>query len=398
MQKHWLNRGRLAAYPRVFIALYLVGAVIWVSMSHNGMDRYQKPLGYDFITFWAASHLALAGDPAGAYDLPTIVREERAVMPGIRSVNPWLYPPTFYLLILPLSLLPYFLSYFAFLGATFAAYIGVVRKIIAMPGSLALLLAFPGGFINFVQGQNGFLTAALVGGALLLLTSRPALAGVLIGLLTIKPHLGLLLPMALICGRHWRVLCYATLTSALLLALSVAVLGTDTLSAFLAGMQRFSSLAVRDPDLMMKIPSFFSLAYQLGASASVAYAVHGAVAAGVAVAVGWTWLRCPDRRLCSAALVTGSLLASPYLLDYDLVWLALPIAWMSLHGMQHGWLRGEREMLAATWLLPMCLVAIYKLFHVQLATFLLLGLFLTILRRVLADAARVPGARVTADG
>ncbi len=396
MQQHWLNKGRLAAYPRIFIALYLIGAVIWVSMSHNGIDHYRKPLGYDFITFWSASHLALSGDPAAAYDLPSIVREERAVMPGIRSVNPWLYPPTFYLLILPLSLLPYFLSYFAFLGATFAAYIGVVRKIIAVPGSLALLLAFPGGFINFVQGQNGFLTAALIGGALLLLTSRPVWAGVLIGLLTIKPHLGLLLPIALICGRHWRVLCYATLTSLLLLAVSVAVLGTDTLSAFLAGMQRFSDLAVGDPDLMIKIPSFFSLAHLLGAPAWIAYAVHGTVAAGVAVAVGWIWLRCPDQGLRSAALVTGSLLASPYLLDYDLVWLALPITWMAVHGLRYGWLRGEREMLVAAWLLPMCLVAVYRLCHVQLAAFLLLGLFLTILRRVFAHAACVPPTQVAA--
>lgn len=381
MNEHWLNRDRLRVYPRLFAAVYVLAAVIWIAMSDHGVDRYQKPLGYDFITYWSASQLARTGDPARAYDMAAIVAQEHQLIPGIRSVNPWMYPPTFFLLILPLSLLPYFLSYFAWIGTTYAAYFTVVRRIVAVPGSLLPLLAFPGGFINFVQGQNGFLTAALIGGAMLLLPTQPAWAGVLIGLLTIKPQLGLLLPLALLCGRQWRALFFACLTAVAFLLTSVAVLGPDTLADFLGAMGRFSVLGVRDPDLLVKIPSFFAFAYLLGAPAWMAGALQLAVAAGVAVTTGWIWLKCRSHDLRAAALVSGSLLASPYLLDYDLAWLALPLAWFAVRGMRCGWLRGERELLAAAWVLPLVMVAIYKLFRVQLAPFVLLGLFLAILRR-----------------
>jgi alpha-1,2-mannosyltransferase len=393
MQEHWLNKERLTNYPRIFLALYLIAGIIWILLSHKGLDPRHKALGYDFITYWAASHLALKGVPASAYDLVSIVREEWAIVPGIHSVNPWLYPPTFYLLILPLALMPYFLSYFVFLSSTFAAYFVVVRKIFAGPGSLMLLLAFPGIFINAVQGQNGFLTAALMGGALLLLPRRPLCAGILFGLLTIKPHLGLLIPLALLCGRHWRALFYAAFSAGIFLAIGVAVLGVDTLNAFIVGMGRFSGWAINDPELLAKITSFFSFSYLLGAPLWGAYALFGIIALGVATAVCWIWLRCPEQDLRMAALVCGSLLTSPYLLDYDLAWLALAIAWFGRYGVRHGWLRGEREMLAAVWLLPMFVGAVHVVTHMQLVPFLLLGFFLMILRRsIVAAEVLAPGA------
>ena len=60
-----------------------------------------------------------------------------------------------------------------------------------------------GGDLEFTAGQNGFLTAALIGGALGLLERRPALAGICLGLLTYKPQFGLLFPFVLIADRRW---------------------------------------------------------------------------------------------------------------------------------------------------------------------------------------------------
>ncbi|MDE0855378.1 MAG: glycosyltransferase family 87 protein [Nevskia sp.] len=372
--------------------------MVWVGMSHHGVDYRHSPIGNDFITYWAASHLALSGTPATAYDLVSIVRVERAVIPGIHTINPWVYPPTFYLLILPLALLPYYLSYCTFIVLTFAPYFSMVRRIFAEPGSLILLLSFPGVFVNALQGQNGFLTGALIGWALLLLPRRPAWGGALIGLLTIKPQLGLLLPLALLCGRQWRALLYASLSSALLLALSVALLGTDSLFAFFGIVGRFSDWFTHDVDLLVKIPSFFSFACLLGAPRWVAYALHGVIAAGVAAAVGWVWLRrSAQHDLRAALLVTGSLLASPYLLDYDLAWLALPIAWLGRQGMRHGWLRWEREMLVAVWLLPMMLIPLHAVTHLQLAPFVLLGFFLVVLRRCALDTESAAEATASAE-
>ncbi|MDB5974827.1 MAG: hypothetical protein JWR07_1587 [Nevskia sp.] len=173
-----------------------------------------------------------------------------------------------------------------------------------MSGSLGPLLAFPGVFINFVRGQNGFLAAALMGGALLL-PRRPVWAGILIGLLTIKPHLGVLWPVALICGRHWRALFSAALSSMLFLGLSVLMLGTNTLSGFFASLETFANMAFQDGSMFAKIPSFLSFSSMLGLSRHMAFAVHVSVAVPVVAAVAWVWLRC--RRITFGCFDVGQL-------------------------------------------------------------------------------------------
>ncbi len=395
MSQHWLNRERLTNYPRIFLALYALGALALFASSHGGLDPFHKPNGHDFITFWAASRLALSGNPAAAYDVATIVRVEWAVVPGFHTFNPWLYPPTFLLVVLPLSLLPYLLSYAVFMAATGIAYVLVIRRIFAPPGSLPLLLAFPGMFVNILEGQNGFLTAALAGGALLLLESRPVWAGILIGLLTIKPQLGLLFPLALVCGRHWRALIAAALTAALLLGLSVAVLGIDTLPAFQAAVSRFPAWVIQEGGLFVKISSFFAFARLLGAPVAIAYAVHGTIAAMVVLIVAWVWLRSRDNDLRCCTLLAGSLLATPYVLNYDLAWLALPIAWFSRYALRVGWLPGEREILAALWVLPLAMAPLAEYTRVQMAPPLLLLFLLLVLRRVRAATAPLATLRST---
>ena len=67
---------------------------------------------------------------------------------------------------------------------------------------------------------------------------REWLAGLVIGLLTIKPQLGVLIPLALIAGRYWRAIAGAVLSSALLAALAYALFGIETWRAFLAARTR----------------------------------------------------------------------------------------------------------------------------------------------------------------
>lgn len=394
MRPHWLNRERLTAYPRIFLLLYLVAAITWMALSHQGLDPRNKPLGYDFAAAWAASHLALSGTPAAAYEVGAIARAEQLAVPGNQSVTPWLYPPNFFLLILPLSLLPFYWSYAAFIGGSFLAYFAVVRRACADPAGRMLLFAFPGVFINAAQGQYAFVTAALIGGALVLLPRAPVAAGVLFGLTSFKPQLALLVPLALVCGGQWRVLLWAGLSAALSLALGVAVLGVDTLTAMLAELPLFPDWLTHTREVLLKVPSFFSFALLLGLPRAAAYALHFALAGAVAAALGWIWLRRPGRDdLRAAALVTAALLFTPYVVDYDLAWLALPIAWLARDGLAHGWRRGEREILALAWVLPLLVAPVCAATGVQLGPFVLLALFLAILRRVLGDGGRADAAQ-----
>ncbi|MBV8062043.1 MAG: DUF2029 domain-containing protein [Nevskia sp.] len=396
---HWLTRQRLILYSCAFLSVYLFLALYLPLTLKHGADPQGNPLGCDFVVFWSASHLGLSGHAAEAYDAQRLFDVERHLalpLVDFKAQSTWQYPPGFLLLVLPLALLPYFPSLLLYLAGTLAVYAAVVRRILPRPGSVLPVLAAPAVFINAGGGQNGFITTALISAALLLLETRPAWAGLLIGLLSIKPQLGLLLPLALLCGRHWRALLFAVFGTIAWQGLSLAVLGSDTLPAFLSRLPVVAGWLADGLMPMKKMPTVYALLRLLGAPASAAYAAHGAVALSAAAAVAWIWWARLDRSLRYAALLVGTLLVSPYLYDYDLVWLAPALMWLAEYGLRRGWRRGEREVMVAAWLMPGLVVVLYALLHVQLAVLVLLALFGVILRRAVeerqAGTAALPAA------
>lgn len=392
MNRHWLSRERLALYSGAALFLALAtGLLLWLRFPH-GVDAQGYPLTPDFIVFWSASKLALSGTPAAAYDLAAITAVQHVAIAGAdQANNAWLYPPTFYLLILPLALLPYLAAYLLFMGAGLAALAAVVRGICRSQGlpwrdALLPLLGFPAVFINLYAGQNGLLTAALAGAALLCLERRPLLAGLLVAGLTIKPQLGLLWPLVLVCGRHWRALAGAVAGTLLFGALSLAVLGNDTLQAFLAKLPALRQALAGDSLLLVReLTSFYSLGRLLGLPGSAAALLHAAVALTVAAAVAWVWLRRCDFALRAAALLAGSLLISPYLFDYDQGLLAPALAWFTAHAGRRGCRGGEQAAMAAAWLMPVLWIPLYHFTGLQLTPLAVLAFFLMILRRAAAD-------------
>src|SRR6476619_2556302 len=124
----------------------------------------------DFVNVWAAGRLALAGHAAAAYDWPTHkLMEEIAVGHAFDGYFGWHYPPTFLFVAVVLSLLPYAGAYELWAFATFPGYLIAIRAIIGDRVGYLLAAAFPAVLPNFIVGQNGFLTASLIGGALVLL-------------------------------------------------------------------------------------------------------------------------------------------------------------------------------------------------------------------------------------
>ncbi|HEX6979587.1 MAG TPA: glycosyltransferase family 87 protein [Alphaproteobacteria bacterium] len=383
-QPHWLSLERLRIYPRIFIAVYVIMAVAWVLMSADLVDPKGKPLGYDFITFWAASYLALAGEAAAAFDVTRIVAVEQMAVPGSPAVFLWHYPPPFHLIVLPFALMPYLVAYAAWVASTLAASAGVIRRFAPRPETLALVLAFPGTFVNAFHGQNGFLSTALFGAALLLLPARPVAAGVMFGLLCYKPQLGLLVPLALLCGRQWVALASAAATALAFAGLSTVATGWDAWAAFFRNLPTVRLLL---DDAMLpwaKIPSVYVGLRMLGFGVTPAYVVHGAVAVLVAATVArvW-WLRAP-LRLSAAVLSAGAVLIPPYLFDYDLALLAIPLAILAWDGLSRGWRSGEREILVLAWLVPMTAPIIAMPTGINVAAPCLGALFIVAVRRALA--------------
>ena len=292
-------------------------------------DGAGRPLGDDFVNYWSGAYLALHGRAAEIYDPAAFHAFEQSVVGPQLGAYHYSYPPVLLVLTAPLALIPYVPALFVWLSAGWFAFYRALR--LAMPGRGALLfaLATPAVFINAIAGQNGTWTAALFGGGLSLLERRPVLAGGLLGLLIYKPQLGLLIPVALLAGRHWRAFASACVTAGALLAASALWFGPDVWSEYLRNLAALRQMILEDGSgVWHRFVSVFVAARRLGAPVEAAYLIQAIAGALACVAVAWVWFRDTRANIKNAVLLLGTCLATPYLQDYDLVFGALVVAWL----------------------------------------------------------------------
>ncbi len=228
----WLTLQRLRAYSLIFLAVsgIAIGAMF---VTAKGLVDYQgRPVGTDFSNVYAAGKYVLEGKPAAPF-LPALQFEkEKSIFGAETPFYGWHYPPVFLALAALLALMPYLLSLIVWQIASLALYLWNILSIAQDRRALLPALAFPAVFINLSHGQNGFLTAALIGGGLLLLDSSPVAAGILIGLLVYKPQFGLLIPLVLIASGRWRVFVAAAVTALIVCAATYFAYGAETWTAF----------------------------------------------------------------------------------------------------------------------------------------------------------------------
>ena len=313
---------------------YLQG--IWIVGPGGGVPS-------DFVSVWAAGRLVLEGHPAAVYDWPAHkLVEEAAVGHAFGGYFGWHYPPTFLFVAAALSLLTYATAYAVWVFGTFPVYLAAIRAIVGERIGYLLAAAFPALLANFIVGQNGFLTAGLVSGALVLLPRRPIVAGLLLGLLTYKPHLGLLFPIALVAAGYWRAFFTAAMVAVLMAVAAWFAFGSDTWQAFFANIGHTSQAFLSDGWADWgKLQTAFGLTRMLGGGETLAWAVQGAVALVAAIAIALLWRSRAAYEIKAAALATGAMLATPYLYTYDLVVLAVPLAFLFRFGRVRGFLPHE---------------------------------------------------------
>jgi alpha-1,2-mannosyltransferase len=349
----WLTSERLRGYALIVLTLSLAIAVIWVALADGLVDRSGKPIGTDFSNVWAAGKLVLDGESAAPYDPVRQHEAEREAFGG-REVPfyGWHYPPLFLIVAAGLALLPYGWALLAWMALTLPAYLVVIRNIVPRPETLLVAAAFPAVLVNVGHGQNGFLTAALIGGSLLLLDKRPTLAGVLIGLLVYKPQFGLMIPLVLAATARWRVIASATMTVLAAGILTLALLGPEVWLAF-ARSTTYTRVVVIESIGWPKIQSLYSAVRMWGGGVETAYAAQGALALIVAASLVWLWRRPAAEDLKAAALSCACLLTTPYVLDYDLVVLGVAIAFFIRFGLANGFREYEISVLSLAWAVPL---------------------------------------------
>ncbi len=402
-----LSSGRLAGVrlaPPVGLicfALCVAHAVYLAASFFQGswfVDPNGQAIATDFVNVWAGGRQALDGNPVAAYDVAIHKQAEvAAVGHPFDGEYPWIYPPTFLFAAMLLALLPYVTANAVWVFLTFPAYVAAVRGIIGHRVGILLACAYPGILSNFMAGQNGFVTAALLGGALIFMERNPVLAGCFVGLLSFKPHLGILFPLVLIAGGHWRVIWAAALVVVLLVAASWLVFGIGTWEAFFHSLSAASQAALTDGrGDWAKLQSVFGLVRMVGGSEALAWTLQGALAGIAAILLGAMWRSKIVFDLKAAALVTGTLLTTPYLFLYDLTALAVPMAFLLRAGWHAGPVAGEMPGLAIACLL--ILIFPFVKAPVGLAAVLLVALLITRRALLLHDASRADQRSMTVSG
>lgn len=392
---HWIDMARVRAYSGAVLVLFCALLLGWAWTSKSFTDVTMARPGTDFSAFWGASHLALTQGALQAYDvhqLTAVIAEHGTLGKGAELILPWLYPPTFLLMVLPLSLLPLTLSYLLFLAGTGFVYFKSISTLVGAQrpwrqGLWLPVLAAPATLITILAGQNALLTAGVAGAAVYHLNKRPVLAGVLIGLLAIKPQLAVLFPLALVISRAWKALASALLTTVAFAGVSVLVCGWRTVPAFLANTQWVrASFIEGGANLWWGMPTPIAAARLAGASVTGAYAVQVLIALAMAGAMAYVWRRTTAFELRAAALAIATLMVSPYLRDYELTWLGVAIAGVVGDGVRdasgNGLSSGERGLLVVAWLLPLYEHANPYLKLPQIGPLVLMAMMALVVRRV----------------
>ena len=338
--------------------------------------------GQDWMVFYTAARAYFDGNLPLIFDgeaLTAALNQRFAswfAVGFVLNLHPWVYPPTFLLLFLPFGMLPpavslavFMVSGFIVLLAAAAHYVGRGQARWVVVFSLVLCPAVP---FNVMTGQNAFFTSALLVGGFGLVGRYPVLAGALLGILTFKPQLWLMVPVALLAARQWRALGGAAASALVLALLTLPVFGFEiwqvwfklatgmdegysawVIQGRLNGLSVFScvtwlgvpqGIRVEDLGLYLNHHHWLKFLANLAQAAAVAFA---------AAIVYWTYRRPAPGALQLAVLLAATMLAAPHASASDAVLLALATS-LYVAAPGRGALRPMQLVLAAAaWISPL---------------------------------------------
>lgn len=323
---------RTAVRLTLIYAAAFCGAVLYVTATTQGLVISETGVvGGDFLAFYTAGDFARSGDALAAYNFETFDAKLKELAPLEQLGMMWQYPPTMFFMTAPFAYLPYKISYVLWCAGGWAALLLALRAL-DFRASAFWLLGFSVVCVNVVDnGQISMATAALLFLSVYDPKRRWLVAGIAAGLLTIKPQLGLLLPVAFAAAGAWRAIAAAALTALILHAPSLLIFGVDGWRDFFAAVARLNADVV-GPGLHTPPTGMTTLFGQLrmwGAPSSLAVGAQYVLALAVMAVVAVVWRR-PGDRLGKAALVcSGAIIAAPYAYAYEMTALLLSGAYLA---------------------------------------------------------------------
>jgi hypothetical protein len=331
--RHCAPAARDEANAEFLRALCLLGGTLFVLtlvtylFTTNWTDAFPRDkatlvLGRDFLNLWMYGVAAFTPDPARFYDVPTYNAALATLLgPGYPGQN-WPNPPTALVVMAPFGVLAYFPALLAWCSVSLLAFYLAGRRDVADWRTLLIVLVSPAALLCVLSGQSSLLTTAALLAIFALLDERPIAAGVLIGLLTVKPQLGILFPFALLASGRWKVFFTAAFTTVALLLASVAIGGVESWHAYIVKALPLQREVLQDsagtampfhPTIFMNIRGV--VGNHFGEIIQLAFTV----AAVAAVTTAFRRRRNSDPRMLQALFLACTVTASPYMGAYDLL-------------------------------------------------------------------------------
>jgi hypothetical protein len=365
-------------YVACLVYVYWLG--VWL------VDTGGIPLYHDFTNIWVAATQALHGKATAVYDQHEHMKAQEAVVGvGKALFSTWPYPPIYLLFLAPLGALSFVLAFIIWQLATLLGCVVFVYFIVHRREAIALVLASPFTVCNVLTGQSGFVTAMLLGGSLLFLERRPALAGVFIGCLTYKPQFGILLPVALAAANQWRAFVSAAIMVLILTGASIAAFGTGPWMAFPEELatQANGTVFGNASNEWGYFQTIYGLIRYLGCSSALAWLAQALVTSGTAVIVWLVWRSSLRYPLKAATLSASALIATPYAFGYDLAAIVIPFAFLARDQIECGLLKGEQTIMLGLFAVSFSVVLAAG--RSPYGAVVMLMLFCLIVRRTLGD-------------
>lgn len=343
----------------------------------------------DFANYWTAGNLIREGRVLDLFGpQPGYFAHLTAAFGPDYPWHNWSYPPHYLLLVWPLGYLGYEVAMLAFLIVTGGLFLVVLRILARDYGPMVWIAAGPLIAHNFWVAQNGYISASLGLAALALRERRPVLAGILLGLLTVKPQLGLLFPFLLIAERRWSMILSATLTAAVLVGLSAAMFGVEAWKGYFDEVVPYQAFVMRalEGTFLAMMPAFYGALRNWTIGADLALAMHLVIAVPVALITIVGFFRVSDSRYRTALLVLGTFIVTPYALSYDLGLLVPALALLAGNGVAgQGKARSRTALIAVAMLLPVVMVPLGEM-YLSIAPFVLLAVYVLTLTEAFGDS------------
>lgn len=366
------SHNKFAIYSIIIGISYLFLFVYYTIYAEQNVNFL---FGIDYAAYHAAGQMVLNGDIHSIYD----IEKHHGMVENVLQIIvpfelPWFYPPTFFLFVLPLAILPYEVALYCWLLLTLILCIYAVYVLTEKNWRIAfLILGFPAVLMNLRWGQNGFLNTALLALGFYFMQVNTKKAGIMFGLLAYKPQILFFPVLVLLLCKKWTTLLWTGLTFLVLSLISILFFGLEVWKNFIFNTGGKSAEIMNEifSKILVIQPTVYAFLKILGVKDVLLFLLVLLVAISAVGICAWICRVSDNFRLKISSVHIGIFLSMPYLGQYDLIILGIPLVLLFWDFTLNGSCWYEKVILFLFWVMPIFNLSIVEITRVQICPIIL---------------------------